>query len=413
MTHLFFQSSLPPCTGDSQSDPSTCRSFLMCQNAISRQFGCPHLHIWQVLQTHLATTGTGTPIHTPPVHHKPSKLDLKICQIYLLHPTSSSIPNPHTTPSNGKQQPGLFLYIPPIYALHSRLNKAFRPPSRDSIPSRLHSSAYKGWYTLDFASAWDSSYPAHTHTSVTLISTLQKGGLFLTAMATPLLLCHSILWEDSLPPSKSLLHLKMIVPFSREWCAFVRTLKSSPSILGEDTEGSTSSQLLRDLGYADLSICRAQHPCLLQGLDIVLSLYEVPPSCHLDLIQVLAEMWCTQRATLLSSNLFSSSKVPDFNLRGLIIFMVNICLLHSGPTFLVDSYTVGPTIDVQWVFKWTNECWVSSLAVIFPILPWPNHPFHCASSVSHWHSKPSHPLSYKVQTWTLTSFFSHFFSNFK
>ena len=290
MTHLFFLSSLPPCTGDSQSDPSTCRSFLMCQNAISRQVGYPHLHIWQALQTHLATTGTGTPIHTPPIHHKPNKLDLKICQIYLLHPTFSSTLNPHTPPSNWKQQSGLFPYIPPIYALHSRLNKAFRPPSRDSISSRLHSSAYKGWYALDFVSAWDSSCPAHTHTSVTLLSTLQKDGLFLTALATPLHICHSILWKDSLPPPKSLIHIEMIVPFSREWCAFVSTLKSSPFILGEDTKGGTSSQLLRDLGYADLSICQAQHTCLLQGLDIVASLYEVSSSCHLDLIQVLAEM---------------------------------------------------------------------------------------------------------------------------
>ena len=139
----------------------------------------------------------------------------------------------------------------------------------------------------------------------------------------------------------------MIVPFSREWCAFVSTLKSSPFILGEDTKGGTSSQLLRDLGYAYLSICQAQPTCLLQGLDIVASLYEVSSSCHLDLTQVLAEMQCTQRATLLSSNLFSSSRVPDFNLRGMIVFMVNICLLHSGLTFLVDSFTVGPTVDVQ------------------------------------------------------------------
>lgn len=92
------------------------------------------------------------------------------------------------------------------------------------------------------------------------------------------------------PPPKSFLHLEMIVPFSREWCAFVSTLKSSPFILGEDTKGGTSSQLLQDLGYADLSICQAQHTCLLQGLDIVVRLYEVSSSCHLDLIQVLAEM---------------------------------------------------------------------------------------------------------------------------
>lgn len=200
----------------------------------------------------------------------------------------------------------------------------------------------------------------------------------------------------------------MIVPFSREWWAFVSTLKSSPFTLGEDTKGFTSSQLLRDLGYAGLSICRDQHPCLRQGPNIVIPLYEVSSSCHLDLIQVLAEMWCAQRATLLSSNLFSSSRVPDFNLRGYDHFhgpFVNICLLHSGPTFLIDLFTVGPIVDVQRVFKGINGCWVYSLGVIFPVLPWPNHTFHCASSVSHWHSKPSHPLSYKVLTLTLTSFF--------
>lgn len=173
----------------------------MCQNVISKQFGYPHLRIRQALQTHLATTGTGTLIHTLQIHHKLHKLDLKICQIYLLHPIFSSTPNPSTPPSSRKQQPGLFSYIPPIYALHSSLNKAFKPLSHDSIPSRLHSSAYKGWwYTLDFVSAWDPSCPVHTHTSFTLISTLQKDKL-----PWPLLYINTTLSSEkthSPPPSK-------------------------------------------------------------------------------------------------------------------------------------------------------------------------------------------------------------------
>lgn len=126
------------------------------------------------------------------------RLTSKICQIYLLHPIFSSTPNPSTPPSSRKQQPGLFSYIPPIYALHSSLNKAFKPLSHDSIPSRLHSSAYKSWwYTLDFVSAWDPSCPVHTHTSFTLISTLQKDKL-----PWPLLYINTTLSsEKTHPPS--------------------------------------------------------------------------------------------------------------------------------------------------------------------------------------------------------------------
>lgn len=182
-------------TGDPQSDFPASRSLLTCQTVISRQFRHLHLHIWQVSQAYWLplTQGPPTPLQSITRHLSLTSNPVKSTSFtsLLLPPTNPSIPP--------QAENNTLTCIPPICALLSSLNMAFKPRDLHSIPSELQ-VATQCEFCFCFTVSCSHPYFSYPH----FFKTLQWFKLFLTSIATPLHKYHpSLLQENPCPMSKT------------------------------------------------------------------------------------------------------------------------------------------------------------------------------------------------------------------